>query len=204
MSLERKAIRRAVVCALKGRTLAGQKVFDSSVDPYRPTVDGPVALFVYTLTDTAEPTGAGSVDSGRIYARDLELAVEVFVEEDSDTPTQRREDLLDDVTAQIERVLSEAIPRLHRVQVVDLDGNREPLDVNPSKSRLDRVEIGLDAQGRALTGAARVLFVVHYGSIDRPGSCGDLVELDGLSVTWDFPPPDGAADARDEITSPAE
>ena len=204
MSLERKAIRRAAVCALKGRTYAGERVYDSSRDPFRPTVDGPVCLFVYTLSDTPEPVGAGTTNSGRIYARDLELAVEVFVEEDVDTPTLRREDLLDDVTGQIERVLSELIPRLHRVQVADLDGNSEALDINPSKSRLERVEIALDAQGRALVGAARVLYLVHYGTVEKPGSCGDLVELDGLRVVWDFPPPDGAWEAQDEITQPTE
>lgn len=196
MTLQRKAIRKAVVCALKGRTFAGAEVYDSDPDDFRPSSGAVATLNVYTLSDVVQ-TSAGT-DTPRLYARDLELAIEVWVEEQ--TEGQRREDLLDDLTGQVERVLAWTLPRLERVRAAG-----ETLDVNPSKSGLERVEVGFDKQGRALMAQARVVYLVHYGTMDAPfEELPEIRELEGLDVQWDFPPPDGEPEARDEISTTTE
>lgn len=195
MTLERKAIRKAAVCALRGNTHAGDQVLDTEADPYRPSVDGPVVLGVYTLSDVI--AAESMVDSPRSYGRNLELAVEVWVEESIEG--QRREDLLDELGGQIERVFAWLVPRLHVVRA-----NGVPLEVNPSKSRMDRVEIEVDRHGRDLPGIMRVVYLVHYSSEDLPEECGELAELEALDVGWEFPPPDLELEARDEIRDPPE
>lgn len=193
MSLERKAIRQAAVLALKGRTRAGDKVKDTESDPFRPSVQAPATLGVYTMLDQVDLEA--SVDSPRFYLRDVELAVEAWVEEG--LTGKRREDLLDDLTDQVERVLAGLVPRLHRAKA-----EGRPLEIHPSKSYLSRTELGYDRQGRALLGAARVVYVVRYGAPERQTDCGDILELDGLDVRWDFAPPDFVVEARDEIREP--
>ena len=163
MSLERKAIRKAAVAFLRGRTYAGALVKETDSDPFRPSTGTPVSLGVYTLSDTVDDET--SIDSPRFYVRDLELAVEVWVEED--TAGQKRAALLDDVADQVERCIAAMIPRLERIKVCGV-----PLEINPSRSRLERVELGFDRAGRALLGAARLVFSIRYGAPARPFDCG--------------------------------
>ena len=194
MTLERKAIRRAAVCALKGRTVAGQAVFDSRSDVFVPSGEGPIVLCVYALEDVPAPES--TIDSPRFYGRDLELAVEVLLEEG--LTGERREALVDDLLEQIENVLAALVPRLHRVKV-----EGRALEVSPSKSALDGVEIGLERNGRALVGQARLDYDVHDGTEDEPlAECDELFDFDALEVSWDFPPPDDLVEATDEIASP--
>lgn len=194
MTLERKAIRRAAVCALRGRTIAGQSVYDSRSEVFVPSGEEPILLAVYTLEDVPAPES--TIDSPRWYGRDLELAVEVLLEEG--LSGERREALLDDLLEQVENVLAALVPRLHRVKV-----EGRGLEVSPSKSGLERVEMSFERNGRALAGAARLVYLVHYGSEDEPlGECDDLLDLDSLEVSWDFPPPDDLVEATDEIASP--
>lgn len=195
MSLERKAIRRAAVAFLRGRTHAGNQVKETDSDPFRPSTAVPVSLGVYTLLDTIDDEA--SIDSPRYYVRDLELAVEVWVEES--TTGQKRAALLDDVADQVERCIAAMVPRLERVEVCG-----QPLEINRSRTRLDRVELGFDRAGRSLLGSARVVFSIRYGAPARPFDCGDVVDLDTLGVGWDFAPPDAVLDARDEIPVPQD
>lgn len=196
MTLQRKAIRKAIAAGLRGRTAAGNNVEEGAPDNFRPSVDGPAALYVHTLLDVA--TEAGRVDSGRVYSRDLEVAVDVWIEED--TTGQRREDLMDDLAGQVEILVGAMLPHLPGIKV-DTGVDSEEVGGNPSKTGLVRVEIGFDNRGRALLAAARVVFLVVYETADHPERVADIVPLDGAGVRWDFPPPDGVLEARDEITT---
>lgn len=198
MTLQRKAIRRAIVRGLIGRTAAGLNVEDGAPANFRPSSDGPAALFVYTLSDVA--TEAGRLDSGRTYARELEVAIDVWIEEE--TTGQRREDLMDDLCGQVEILVEGILPNLPGLKV-EPQGDAEEVGGNPSRSGLQRVEIGFDNRGQALLASARVVFLVVYESTVDPYTVAEIVPLDGATVRWDFPPPDGALEARDEISTGA-
>lgn len=192
MTLQRKAIRRGIVQALMGHTYAGNRVHEGAPTSFRPDVDGPCALYVYSLTD-AKVEGGGA-DSGRLYSRDLEVAVDVWVDEDQ----RRREDLLDDLTGQVEILVGAALPKLHHLKVGPAE-DAEAVGGNPSRSGWERVEMGFDVKGRELLASARVVFTVNYETKDDPERVAEIVDLDGASVWWDYPPPDFDVEAQDEI-----
>jgi len=196
VTLQRKAIRKAIVQGLMGRTFAGTNVGDGAPENFRPSVEGPAALYVHALSDVA--TTSGRADSGRIYSRDLELAVAVWIEEE--TTGQRREDLMDDLCGQVEILVEAMLPNLPHVRVETAEDSEE-VGGNPSKSGLERVEIGFDNQGRALLASARVVFLVTYETQVDPSTVAEIVPLDGATVRWDFPFPDGVIEARDEIAT---
>lgn len=192
MTLQRKAIRRGVLQALMGHTYAEDRVHEGAPSAFRPDVDGPCALYVYTLSDVK--VSEGGADSGRYYSRDLEVAVDVWVQEDE----RRREDLLDDLTGQVEILVGAVLPRLHKLRIGVAD-DAEEVGGNPTRSGWERVEMGFDVKGRELLASARVVFTVNYESADDPERVAEIVDLDGATVTWDFPPADFDAEAQDEI-----
>lgn len=194
MTLQRKAIRRAIASGLRGRTYAGARVHEGAPTKFRTDVDGPCALYVYSLSDVS--TEAGRVDTGRTYSRDLEIAVDLWIEEQEDG--QRREDLLDDLTGQVEILMGGILPNVPHL-TTSTGADAEQVGANPSKSGWVRVEIGFDNRGHALLASARVVFLVVYETSDRPELVADIVPLEGANVTWDFPPPDWTAEALDEI-----
>jgi len=150
MTVERKAIRCYFADALKGATRAGQNVRPQRFEPILPEleldgVDVFASLLVYTLTDTV----TRHTDTPRTYSRRLELAVELFLEQGPELDADAIEDLIDDVSDQVECVVEPRIPGLAAVEV---PGTGQKLSVNPSASGLERVEIGLDARGVSYRG----------------------------------------------------
>lgn len=92
----RKAIRHAVAAALLGNTDAGQCVYVSRMRPL--SAEKLPAIFVYTLNESARVF----TESPRELERTLTLGVEIIARADSGL-----DDLLDDIAAQVERILSE-------------------------------------------------------------------------------------------------
>lgn len=195
-TLQRKAIRQAIAAELRGKTYAGDNVEDGGSEHYEPAREGGAPkLFVYTLSDVR--SDQGSAASGRIYARELEVAVEVWVEEQA--TGKRREDMLDDLCGQVELIVDGALPKLPGVKVEPIDEAVE-IGGDPSRTGFQRVELGFDNRGRQLLGAARVIYLVVYEVQVDPRTMAELVPFDGANVTWDFPPPDFTPEAVDEIT----
>lgn len=199
MTVQRKTIRCFFAEALKGKTAALDAVASQRSEAIRPqTEEAPVSLMVYTLTETVTREN----DTPRIYRRELELAVEVFTEQAPELDADDLEDLVDDVTDQVECVIEPLIPQLLKVEV---PGTGSMLDVNPSTSGLQRVEIAFDAQGRQLMGSARVVFlIVYYTDVDEREQAR-ATDLAGARVAYKFPPPLGDGQtvvAEDEIETP--
>lgn len=198
MTAERKSIRCFFKDRLLGKTAAGANVTAQRVDPIRPqtelgTDDVFASLMVYTLREAVTTYQ----DTPRTYTRTLDLAVEIFAEGGPAVDDEAVEDLIDDVCDQVECVVDPLIPQLLAVRVP----GGELLDVNPSKSGLVRVEIGFDAEGRQLAGAARLLWAIEYGTAVDERAQARATDLETVRVTYRFPPPDGIGDvvAEDEI-----
>jgi hypothetical protein len=199
MSVERRAIRCHLADELKGRTRAGQNVRRSRFEPIVPEkeLEGSevfASLAVYTLSD--QPTI--STDTPRTYSRRLELAVEVFAEQGPELDAEVLDDLVDDVADQVECVIEPRIPELARLEI---PGTGELLSVNPSKSGLERVDVGFDARGVQLSGAARLVFVIVYGTDVDEREQARATDLESAHLTYRFPPVDLEAPpaAEDEI-----
>ena len=201
MTLERKAIRRAVIRSLRGRTAAGAEVHGMRADPVRTDSDGPFSMSVYTL---AEDVAVDS-DAPRSYERTLELAVEIFVERVPELQDVAADlsDAVDDLVAQVEALVEPCLVAINNLRV---EGLRCPLQLNPSKTSMQRVEVEVDKDGRQLAGNARVVWrVVYFTEVDEE-ELADPRPLDGLRVTYDFPPPPAGAEtveAVDVLETPA-
>lgn len=201
MTLERKTIRCTIAEALRGRTFADDRVFEQDHNPTIPDnlrpADGVTwaILLVYTLSDTRTRIAA---NTPRAYSRRLEVAVEVcgFLGSDEDaTPLAT---LVDELCDQVECVVEPMIPQLLQVEVP----GREPLGINPDLSGLERVEIGTDARGQELVGAARLVFAVEYVTSVDEREEANATDLERMRALYRFPPPDdagGAPVAEDEI-----
>jgi hypothetical protein len=199
VSVERRTIRCYLAEKLVGRTRAGSNVRPQRFDPILPEreLDGVevfAALMVYGLSETLEV----HADSPRTYARELELAVEVFVQAGPELDAEAVEDLVDDVCDQVECVVDAELPQLLRVRV---PGTQETLSVNPSHSRLLRVEVGFDAKGVQLAGAARLVWAVAYSTDVDERLQARATDLETVRATYRFPPVDLEAPpaAEDEI-----
>ncbi|WVR18334.1 hypothetical protein y223_00054 [Bordetella phage PY223] len=96
MSATRKAIRNAIAAVLMNNTNAGGSVFASRTRKI-PASALP-AILVYTRQETAEVFN----ESPRELERTLTVAIEVVARADDDL-----DDVLDDIGAQIERIISE-------------------------------------------------------------------------------------------------
>lgn len=188
MSLLRKFIRQTVVARLKGRTIAqgrvssnrGNKVWEEEVP----------ALAVYSRREDLEKLNVAPIR----YRREVRIAVEVFVEERQGFVIDEQ---VDDLCEQVEQVLLPAMM---------LPGTPDSLELDATDCRLESVEIDVDSEGKRLLGAARMTFLwVYFQDIDELDS-EEGREAVGLFrhafVRWDFPPPDGALEAADDIVLP--
>lgn len=191
MSLERKTIRRFFTELLKGRTIALNSVFEMRTEPIRPDVDILPAIVVYTLEEDA----VVHTDTPREYGVTLEVAFELFVEEQPETSGKSRDDQLDDLSSQVRSLVGPCIPQLQGLEIE----SREPLAVNPSKSGFLRTDVDIDSRGRQVIGSERLVYGIYYGLQDDERDVARAVDFELASVTWDFPPPDTVAEARDEI-----
>lgn len=95
MSAQRKLIRHAVSEILKGRTLAGERVFPSRTAPLWPKYELP-AIMVYCGTEGIEVWQ----ESPREYLRTLELRIECVAELSGDA-----DDIIDDLGDTVERTI---------------------------------------------------------------------------------------------------
>lgn len=186
MTVERRLIRCYFAEELEGKTRAAYNVARSRFDPILPEaeLDGVevfASLAVYTLSDLPER----QADSPRTYRRRLELAVEVFADKGPELDTDDLDDLIDDVCDQVECVVEPRIPQLARLEV---PGTGELLSVNPSLSGLERVEVGFDARGVQLSGAARLVFAIVYGTDVDEREQARATDLETVRVTYRFPP----------------
>jgi hypothetical protein len=201
VTVERKTLRCRVAEALRGRTRAGQNVRANRVDPIvaereLQSSDVHASLMVYTLAETVTV----AIDSPRTYERSLELAVELYVEQGPELDADAVEDLVDDVCDQVECVVEPLIPQLLRLEVPGAG----LLEVNPSRSGLTRVEVGFDARGVQLAGAARLVFSVAYGTTVDEREQAQATDLEGARVRYRFPPLEEGGDlaAEDAIDLP--
>lgn len=196
MSLERKAVRRFMIEALRNRTIAEGRVYEQRSEPLRPDVLGGPALMVYTLEEDAEI----HADTPREYLSTIDLAVEVFVEELPTRGDGSAVDQLDDLADQVFCIVEPCIPQLQGIEIAD---GRPPLSVNPSRSGFDRSESGFDARGRQIMGAERQVYAIALGRPVDERLQASVGRLELTSVTYDFPPPDGTPEAGDDIATPA-
>lgn len=194
--MERRTIRCFFRDKLKGRTRAGRNVTASRYEPIVPerdlsSFDVFASLAVYTLSETVER----HTDTPRVYKRRLELAVEVFAEKGPALEAEALDDLVDELCDQVECVVDPEIPQLLKVEV---PGTDERLDVNPSTSGLLRVEVAFDARGVQLSGAARLVFAIDYGTDVDERLQARATDLERLRAVYRFPPLDLEAEPAAE------
>ena len=193
--LEAKAIRHSIASALKGKTIAGNRVVEQRNEPIRPDVEGGPVLSVFTLDEDAQVQIDGPQ---RTYRVALELAVELFLEErpTADPTAGAADNRVDDLSAQVFCVVEPCIAKLEGTPI---DGAPHALDLNPSESVYDRTDVGFDSKGRQIAGSARMVWTVTYArSVPLQN---EEIDLEAVSIAWDFPPPDGETDAGDEIAN---
>lgn len=200
MSLERKAIRRWAANLLKGETYAGDNVTASRSVPHQ-SRSGP-AITVYTLNEDVTI----HTDTPRVYLHTLELAVEVWAEEDPErndvaSVDDVLDDLMDQVRCCLEPLMVEGSP-----DEPDALGQqstaRGKIDFNPSLIQLQRVEIEFEGEGRQVIGASRMVWLIPYGTCPDERGTADATDLVSVGVTYDFPPPDGTLEGGDDIALP--
>lgn len=194
MTLSRKHIRREVAAILRGKTIAGDRVFTNRKE--RLWHEELPALVVYSM----EENGIEILnDAPREYLRPLELAIELFTEEDAtDVATSADlgfvDDQVDDFCQQVEDLL---LPALHLP-----DDLHDDLLLDAARSALLRVELGFDAQGRQLAGSARLVFAIAYRTTVDETNAEEVSGMKDAAVQWDFPPPDGTFEATDDFQLP--
>ena len=186
MTVERKTIRCFFADKLRWKTRAGDNVRPQRFDPIIPEreldgVDVFASLMVYGLSEQI----TRHADTPRTYSRELELAVEVFVQAGPELDAEAVEDLVDELCDQVECVVEPEIPQLAAVEV---PGTSSQLSVNPSRSGLQRVEVGFDAKGVQLAGAARLVFVIAYSTDVDEREQARATDLETARVTYRFPP----------------
>lgn len=171
----RAVIRKAVAALLKGKTVAGQRVFTSRVEAFG--AHHLPAISVYTTDEDAD-TGD---TSPRRYTRTTDVVVQAVFDVDKDL-----DDAMDAMALQLEAVLL-ADPSWGGVA---------------DDSVLTKSAMYLAETGRSDLGCLALTFRAEYDT--RPGLL-DEATLDDFAtadVTYDLAPPDGSADAEDTITLP--
>lgn len=194
MASRRKVIRNTIRDLLKGKTLAGDRVFTNLSSPnWRE--QSPI-IVVYTRAEAIEELNV----SPREYRRTLELALEITAEGSEDPNSgDTVEDILDDITDQIETELNrdETLGEIEnslgrRVAVVD-------------ELTLGTCEFSFDDSGAKPAGSARLVFNVVYheyrpGSIEEQNNIGNMrrVHVD-WKVGHDNTTPDNVVEAEDDL-----
>jgi hypothetical protein len=193
VTLVRKAIRRAVIRSLKGKTAAGDAVYGMRTEAIRTDLEGPFSLSVYTLSEAVEI----DTDTPRIYERALELAVEVFVESEAGLTENDLGNAIDDLTCQVEAAVEPCLVAIVRAGALGLD-----VDANLSKVALSRVEIEETKDGRQLAGNARVVWTLPYFTEVDEAAIARVRPFHGLHVEYDVPPPAAPPEAVDDLDVP--
>jgi len=183
----RTLIRKAVIDILKGKTLAGDRVFSNRSIPA--TEENLPIVHVFTLSEDIDEYS----QAPRALARALSLVVEVIARGTKDAPL---EDCLDEISMQIEQTLS-----------LDDTLNRTCDDCILSSVSFETVD-----DGALPIGSCRLTFTVKYVT-DMPNSVEDqavnLRELKTVGASWnidtnnDQDDPDGVLEeAKDTIILP--
>lgn len=158
MSLARMAVRKWFRERLQNRTDAGTRIGSNRAEAY--WSEDEVGMSVYTLDEDLEIQN----DTPRMYNRVLEVAVELYVPgepaEDPEGLGVEHSDRVDRICWQVECAIDPFLPQLAKCR----DECDEELCVNPSKSRLRRVETEFDEKGRELQGSARLIWEIVYGT----------------------------------------
>ena len=136
---KRKLIREEIVTVLKNglSLVADSSVFESRVEPIFQTSVLP-AVAVYTRSETAERFASGST----IYTRELNLAVEILVQGNSDS-----DDSIDAICKEIEAVLNSA---------------ENESSENYQSLEYQGTDVAFIAEGRVPKAAARLNYRVSY------------------------------------------
>lgn len=182
MTLERKRIRREFRDDLLGKTIAenrwttnrSSKIWESECP----------AGGIFTRSESIETAN----DSPRLYQRRLRVAIELYGKDALDDPF---DDQLDDFAAQVEQVLHQTLARVV--------SEAPELGINPSLSGLTDVECGFSEDGMLPLGGLRLTFDVVYGYEPPEGNPAKLDTWKTAGISWDFPPPDEAAEATDVV-----
>lgn len=144
MAHRRKAIRTAVIKALKNKTLAGENVFTNQSTPQWDK-DLP-AILVYSESETATEQNVAPRELKRV----LELRIECIARgndtENADDDKPSVEDILDDLAEQVECELS----------------RDDSLDCTASDIILTGTEFQFEGEGAFPIGSARLRYEVTY------------------------------------------
>ncbi len=176
MSAESKLARQNLVKALKGATRAGDQVFTNS--PHPVPEDKLPGILISVLGEDVEVFE----EAPRRYRHLLEFAIQFAVEQ------EKQSEDLDDLLADFdEEILQALFADQHLAGALS-----EPLTV--SELAVARSKDGSKARGLGL----RVIECVYKREAPEavPEEAG---RLDQVHVTTDFPPPDGTAEAEDQI-----
>lgn len=161
---KRKLVRKKVVELLKGKTDAGAAVFpNSSVPPWHEEL--PVIL-IYPRSESASEYATAP----RELERDLDLAIEIVAtgpeendELNSPGANKSLEDILDDISEQIENIL-------------DVD---DSLQGTADSSTLENTEFEYDSSGGQPIGSCRLTYGVTYYTMSPRN-------IDGQDANNDF------------------
>lgn len=197
MGSRRKAIRKKVAELLKGKTLAGDKVF-SNMTTAQWNEDLP-EIVIYTRSETVEETSTAP----REYKRTLELGIEITAS-GSQTPETESlaEDIVDDIAEQVET-------ELNRDETLDEIDNALGKKVALVDALiLDVLGFEFRGEGAKPTAACVMIFRVMYHEM-RPGSIDDqpgVGTLKTVHAEWKVghhkSEPDNVVEATDDITIP--
>ena len=184
----RKLIRKQVVALLKNRTDAGPRVFANATTPQW---DNELpAILVYPRSEPVSEYAQAPKE----LERDLTLEIEIYAEgpeidEEGNPPTGKSlEDILDDMTVQVENAL-------------DFD---DTLGGTCDESILTNTEFDFEGDGGQPLGSARLTFSVTYltkspRSVDKQGS---LADFKSNKVDWNIGDDPKTREAKDTIDLP--
>lgn len=185
----RKTIRKKVVEILKGSTDAGDAVFpNASVPPWHEEL--PVIL-VYPRSEAASEYATAP----RELERDLDLAVEIIAtgpeeNEELDTPGTNKslEDILDDISAQIEAL-------------IDVD---DSLQGTADAAILENTEFEYDSAGGQPIGSCRLTYGVTYYTMSPRDTSGQDADNDfsDSKVEYNIGDDDNTREAEDTVNQP--
>lgn len=174
MSLQRRAVRNAIVSKLKGKTSCGDRVFPNRG---KKIFDSEIPMIlVYTLNEPAEIANESPME----FARRLNLAVHVIVK-----GTERMDDELDGICQEIEDLL-----------FVD-----DSLNGKASRVTLTNTEFAYKGEGDQPIAGARMEFEVLYHTF--AGADPDEIEpMKTAHIEFETGGDNTTAEAVDTVTLP--
>jgi len=183
----RKLIRKKVAELLKNNTAAGKRVFpNASVPPNEKQL--PVIL-IYPRSESA----AKYAEAPRELERGLDLAIEIYaagpeVDEDGNEPEDEDslEDILDDLSEQVERIMHKD----------------ETLQGTADDSILTNTEMEFSGTGAQPIGSSRLTYSVTYYTHAPRSIEQQLDRIDNFekaNVDWNISDDDNTREAKDTI-----